>query len=111
MYPWALGSLSAASYDSRGYGRGILSCIDTRITQTEVDVEVNLRPTDSPPVCLGIGLPSGAHDQIFLYCLTVADFFIWGTLSDERMSLKFTRTNASEPCQSSHSRVQDPHSS
>jgi hypothetical protein len=27
IYPWALGSLSVASYDSQGYGGVILSCL------------------------------------------------------------------------------------
>jgi hypothetical protein len=27
-------------------------------------VELNLRPTDSRPVCLGVGPPFAAHDQI-----------------------------------------------
>jgi hypothetical protein len=54
---------------------------------TTHEVEVNLRPTVSLPVWLGIGLPSGAHDQIFVSCMKIASFFIWGTLSDERMGL------------------------
>jgi hypothetical protein len=51
------------------------------------EVEVNLRRTVSWPVCLGVGLPSGAHDQIFVFCLTIAGFLTCGTLSDERMGL------------------------
>jgi hypothetical protein len=51
------------------------------------EVEVNLRPTVSRPVSLGVGLPSGAYDQIFVFCLPIAGFLISGTLSDERMGL------------------------
>jgi hypothetical protein len=53
----------------------------------ELEVAVNLRPKVSRPVCLGVGLPSGAHDQIFVFCLTIAGFLKWGILSDERMGL------------------------
>jgi hypothetical protein len=34
-------------------------------------------------VCLCVGLPSGAHDQIFVFCLTIAGFLMWGALSEE----------------------------
>jgi hypothetical protein len=53
----------------------------------EVEIEVKLRPTVSRPVCLCVGLPSGAHDQIFVFFLTIAGFLMWDTLSDERMGL------------------------
>jgi hypothetical protein len=53
----------------------------------EVEVEVNLRPTVSRPVRPGVGLLSGAHDQIFVFCPTVAGFLMCGTLSDERTGL------------------------
>jgi hypothetical protein len=55
--------------------------------EVEVEVEVNLRPTVSRPVCLGVGLPSGVHDQIFVFCLTIAGFLMCGALSDERTVL------------------------
>jgi hypothetical protein len=52
-----------------------------------IEVEDNLRPTVCWPVCLGVGLPSGAPDQIFVFCLTIAGFLMRGALSDERMGL------------------------
>jgi hypothetical protein len=53
----------------------------------EVEVEVNLRPTVSRPVCLGAGIPFGSHDQNSFISLTIAGFLIRGTLSGERMGL------------------------
>jgi hypothetical protein len=35
-----------------------------KTTEVEVEVEVKLRPMVSRLVCTGVGLPSGAHDQI-----------------------------------------------
>jgi hypothetical protein len=76
--------------------------------KVKAKVKFTLRPTASRPVCLGVGLPAGAHDQIFVFCLTITGFLLWVALSDERMGLQFTRTIASGPCQSRHSRVQVP---
>jgi hypothetical protein len=56
-----------------------------RFTSTVTKLE--LRPTVSRPACLGVGLASGAHDQIFVFCLTIEGFLLWGSLSDERMGL------------------------
>jgi hypothetical protein len=62
-----------------------LSVIYYRRTRVQVQVYVNLRLTVSRPVCLGVGIPSAAHDQIFVFSLTIAGFLMRGTLSDERM--------------------------
>jgi hypothetical protein len=53
----------------------------------KTEVEVNLQPIVSRPVCLGVGILSGAHDQIYFTSLTIEGFLIWCTLSDERMGL------------------------
>jgi hypothetical protein len=45
-------------------------------SEVEVEVEVNLRPTASRPVRLGIGPPSGTLDQI----LSCSSFFCWQLL-------------------------------
>jgi hypothetical protein len=45
LYPQALGSLFVTSYDSQGYGGGIL---------TRLSLSLMLRPMVSRPVCLGI---------------------------------------------------------
>jgi hypothetical protein len=43
---------------------------------TKVEVEVNLQPTVSRPVCLDVGLSSEAHDQIFFTSLMIAGFLL-----------------------------------
>jgi hypothetical protein len=53
----------------------------------EVEDEVKLRPTVSRPVCLGVELPFGTHDHIFLFCLIIVGFLMFSTLSEERMGL------------------------
>jgi hypothetical protein len=59
-----------------------------------------LRPTIRQLVSLGVGHPSGPHDQIFFsYCQTVLGLLEWGALSDERKGLYFTTTAG--PCQRS----------
>jgi hypothetical protein len=63
---------------------------DLLFFEAEVEIEVNLRPTVSRPVCLVVGLPFGDYDQIFVSYLTIAFFAeedIWTeeVLGDERM--------------------------
>jgi hypothetical protein len=74
--PTLLGSLERAN----------LNHCETHV-EVEVAVEFKLRPTVSRPVRLGFGLPSGAHYQIFVFCLAIAGFLMWHALSDERTGM------------------------
>jgi hypothetical protein len=60
---------------------------------------------------LVVGLPSGAHDQIFVFCLTIAVFFYVRHLLWREDGPVIYCTIASGPCQSSHSWVQVPQNS
>jgi hypothetical protein len=41
----------------------------------------------SRSACLGVGFPSGDHDEIFVFWLINAGFLMWGALSDEKKGL------------------------
>jgi hypothetical protein len=62
LYPRALGSLFVASYDSQGYGGGILTYHHTGTTQI-LELEFLLQSTASRPLHLSIGL---TFTQIFV---------------------------------------------
>jgi hypothetical protein len=79
-------SLFVASCDSQSHGGGIRPRLHTGLA-CRVESSLMLRPTVSRPVFLGIKHPSGAYDQIFITCVTVAVFFLWGAFSDERSGL------------------------
>jgi hypothetical protein len=68
MYVVACALLYDAEHVSAGTGR-------PELFPPLTEVEVKLRLTVSQPECLGVGFPSGAHDQIFVF------------LSDERTGL------------------------
>jgi hypothetical protein len=62
----------------------------SNLSGTEVEVELNLRPTVSRPVCLGVRHPSGTGDQFFFLLeifFTVAGLLFCSALSDERTGL------------------------
>jgi hypothetical protein len=88
LYPRALGSLFVASYDSQGYGGGIL----TRLHMSLLDfkVKVTLRLTVSQLVCLDV--------ELLLVLMTVTVVSSLGALSDERSGLSFA-SHESVVCQ------------
>jgi hypothetical protein len=58
-----------------------------KLPQLEVEIEVKLPPTISLPVCLGVGFPSVAHDQVFVFGFTIESFSLWSALSNEEEDL------------------------
>jgi hypothetical protein len=101
---WVPFTSSIVSDNTQGYGGSIL---------TQVRVKVILRPAVTQPACVGIGSPSGTHNQFFFFFLgndvkTFAGFFVWVVLSDETMILQFTHRTATGSCQHCHSWVHIP---
>jgi hypothetical protein len=64
LYPRALGSLFVAFYDSQGCRGGIPTRLHTGFN-SNVEVEITIRPTVSRPVGLGVRRPSGTSDQFY----------------------------------------------
>jgi hypothetical protein len=53
-------------------------------------VELNLRPTVSRPVCLGVRTPFGLMVRFYMFfSLTCTSFLMYGALSDERTGVYF----------------------
>jgi hypothetical protein len=73
LHSWPLNSLNSLTTES-------LNPLELNWT---LSLSLTLRPMVSRP-------PSGAYEQIFYYCQTVAGLLIWGALSDERTGLSFT---------------------
>jgi hypothetical protein len=80
-------------YHRRSIGQSVLVS-DTHVglaTKTvTVEVEVTLRLTVNQSVCLGVGYPFGAHDQISLFLSFAGKLLcssFWGALFDERTGL------------------------
>jgi hypothetical protein len=69
------------------YERVRNTCSVGPVIKSTVNYCKNDEVTVNRPVCFGVRHPSGAHDQIFAFCLTVAGFLMWRALSDERMGL------------------------
>jgi hypothetical protein len=74
LYPQALGSLFAATYDLKDYGGGILTLLHTGSPVTQVKVKVILWPAVCRPAHLGVRHPPGTRDQFFPFSLRL--FFL-----------------------------------
>jgi hypothetical protein len=63
--------------------------IDSFHSSFEVEVEVNLQPTVSRPVCAGVRRPSGTRDQFFLLEISIRQlrfcYFVAPSLTRRRV--------------------------
>jgi positive regulator of sigma E activity len=99
-------SLLVASYDSQGYGGGILPRLHTEVTTAQVKVKVTLRLKVSQSVNLGVEPHQGLMTRYLLLSWQLRSCFLWVVLSDERTGLSFVY--AAGPCQRSLSWVRVP---
>jgi hypothetical protein len=89
LYPQALGSLFIASYDSQGYGGGILTrphagklLLDSYVTSEGQSVSMSWCRAHS-------GLVTRHYFPSEGFCQKIASLSLWGALSDERSGLSF----------------------
>jgi hypothetical protein len=86
-------SLFVASYDSQGYGGGILSHLHTGYWLLRLRLSLMIRPTVNQPICLGIKHASGAYDQILITVrqlrvfLCVAPYLTRGRICSSKLLL------------------------
>jgi hypothetical protein len=80
------GFLFVASYNSQGYGGGILTCLHMGIVRLQVKFKVMLRLTVSQSVGLGVKFTLGLMTRYY-FCLKFAVLSLWGAPSDERSGL------------------------
>jgi hypothetical protein len=95
---------------------GVLVCRSSQrgisSSQAATEVEVNLRPTVSRPVCLGIRHPSGTRDQFFfLHEISLRQLWLYFVAPSLMRGRVCNCTIAFRPCQSSHSWVEVPQNS
>jgi hypothetical protein len=95
LHPRALGSLYVVSYDSQGYGRGIVTSIYTGYNLSVRSSKLlydwrSVSQSVSQYVLASSSLVGLATSYYFLSeccCLKVAILFLWGSTSDERTGL------------------------
>jgi hypothetical protein len=95
LYPWSLGSLYVVSYDSQGYGGGILTCLHTgwyhTCNRSKSKLLYNWQSV-SQYILVSSTLVGLATRYYFLSecsCLKLAVLYLWRALSDERTDLSF----------------------
>jgi hypothetical protein len=90
LYPCELGSVCVVSYDSQGYGRGILTCLHTGLI---LDVKKSKSWYSWRSVSQYVVVSSSLWDlwPDIILCLKVAVLSLLGALSDERSGLSIHR--------------------
>jgi hypothetical protein len=92
LYPRAVGSPFAASYDSKGYGGGILTGVHRgpRDLQSRVTLRLTVGQSVSMSWCrTNSELVTRHYFSSEGFCWKIAFLSVWGALSDEKSGLSF----------------------